>query len=268
MSVALSFPKGSQRAYLLSFPVGIDLTGATLSAALKYSPDDADSDAVALSTGDDPALTLVIVDAVAGLATLTILAAATATVSRAAPLYWQVRATLAGGEVYAWENHQGPVHLTPLAGAACGCTDYPPQPGVTATIDDTSALSLLPTMLSNVVINRYDLTRLLGGSSVALDGLSAATLGALQNGAILRVFFTGSIVADYRLRANTGSETESAPWRVLCDNSSARLWELVTVTKQGTPCVWDATLSKFRQVLFAEGALTTADAADAFILPL
>jgi hypothetical protein len=266
MSVALKFARGSQFAVGLAFPAGIDLTGATLEAVLKYSLSDADDAALARSFGDSPTLTALVVEAISGLGTLTFLSEATSGIPAGLIPWWQVTVILPGGTRYIFQQHQGPVYLTPT-NAGCLCDDFPPQPGVTTVLDDTSSASLLPLMLSNVVINRYDISRLLGGSLSALDGISAATLVQLQNGTILRLFFAGSIMADFRLRANAGSETESAPWRVLCDNASGRLFELVGVWKQGTPCVWDTDLNKHRQVLVAGGSLAIADAGDAFVIP-
>lgn len=121
------------------------------------------------------------------------------------------------------------------------------------------------------VINLSAITALRGGGATDLDGISAADLTNYGVGAIVRLFLTGSIMVDYRLRANTGVETESTPWRILCDNYALRLWELVGVWKQGVPCVWNPDLSKFHQLLAAGSGtavvLAPAQEADAFIIP-
>jgi len=239
----------------------IDLTGVTaLAFTLKTSPTLADADAsltLNLSSG------ITVVDALAGLVSVSVTAAQSATLTAAGPYYYATKATLSTGAVVIPDLLRGLFYNDLYSVEEQQCE------GTAITRLDAASGTLTPTTpdMANTVINRYDLTGLTGGTSVKLDGLSAATLTALSNGAIVRLFFTGSIMADFRLRANTGSETESAPWRILCDNGSGRLWELIAVTKQGVPCVWDATLSKFKQVLTSGGAIALADDADAFVLP-
>jgi len=269
MALALPFPRASQRTYLLSWPVGVDLTGATLTAALKYSLTDAAADAIALSTGDDPQLSLVVIDAVAAKATLTFLPGATSALPVGVFPWWQVVATLAGGEVYIFENHQGVLDLTP-GPSLCGCHEVPPVPGISALIDDTASIALLPTMLSNVVLNRYDLTGLTGGTSVKLDGLSAATLAALQSGAKVELSLTGDIELQYRLRARPESEAEAAPFVILCDNDSARCWALTRVFRSGLPCTYNAGTTKWHKewAVGADGSATNAIDATGFTIPV
>lgn len=141
---------------------------------------------------------------------------------------------------------------------ADGTPPVPPSSYYTTTEID----NLLAAQKSAFVGNYYAITTL-----AALAALPSGTVSVLQNGAVARLFFPGSIVADYRLRANTGAETQSAPWIILATNATLRLWELVVVSKQGVPCVWVSSLSKFKQVLESSGAVALADDADAFILP-
>ena len=119
---------------------------------------------------------------------------------------------------------------------------------------------------SSFVGNFYTITTLAG-----LAALSAGALAALQNGAVIRLFFSGSIVADYRLRANGGAETQSAPWRILATNATLRLWELIGVQKQGVPCAWNPDTVKFHQILASgtgtAATISLAAEADAFTLP-
>lgn len=239
----------------------IDLTGATAIAfTLKTSPTLADEDAeltLDLTAG------LTVIDPLAGLVSVAITAAQHAALVPYGPFYYKLSATLADGSVVIPDLLRGKFY-NDLDSAEEQALD-----GASITRLDAATGTLTPTTpdMSNYVLNRYDLTSLTGGTSVDLDGLSASVLSFLANGTTVRLFFTGSIVADFRLRANTGAETESAPWKILCDNSSARLWELLSVTKEGAPCVWDASLSKFKQVLSSGGTLTQADDADAFVLP-
>lgn len=269
MALALAFPRASQRTFLLSWPVGIDLTGATLTAALKYSLTDADADAIALSTGTAPQLTLLITDAVAAQATLTFLPGATSGLPIGAAPWWQVVATLASGEVYIFENHQGILALTPGA-CPCACADESLPPGISAIIDDTASIALLPTMLSNVVLNRYDLTGLTGGTSVKLDGLSATTLAALQSGAKVELSLTGDIELQYRLRVRTESEAEAAPFVILCDHDTARCWALTRVFRSGLPCTYNAGTTKWHKewAVGADGSTTNALDATGFTIPV
>jgi hypothetical protein len=114
-------------------------------------------------------------------------------------------------------------------------------------------------------------THLLGGVATALDGLSAGLLAALPDDFVLELFFAGSVSARYRLRAVDGAETESAPWRVVCDNNTARLWQLLDVHKEGVPCLWNPDTSKWHQQVAAgtDDAVTqgVATEEDAFSLP-
>lgn len=114
-------------------------------------------------------------------------------------------------------------------------------------------------------------THLLGGTSSALDGLAAALLAALPDDYVIELFMPGQIVARFRLRA-IDTDVEDAPWLVVCDNNLARLWELISVSKEAVPCTWNPDTSKWHQQLgsgtgdVVAPALAAED--DAFVLPL
>lgn len=121
----------------------------------------------------------------------------------------------------------------------------------TAAPKYSGAISLyLPEMSAYYLLNRYDITALTGGTPSKLDGFDITLLK--QGNARLALYFTGSVLAIYRLRAK-GVDAESLPWRVVSDVDAAYLWELEAVCKQGVPCVWNADTSKFHQVM-ASGA--------------
>jgi hypothetical protein len=255
MATRLRFSRGTTKRVALSFVEAgsvLDLTGAAFEVFIKRSAFDADADALV----DDIGGQVSVVDALAGSAILTFEPEDTEDLDPFQQLYWFVRATLSNGDIKILEAHQGEIVLTPI--------------GTAADSDDDSAAGVIPSQFGSYVLNRYDLTGLTGGSAVKLDGLPAETLEQLANGAIVRLFFAGSIVADYRLRAN-GADAESAPWRIVCDNDTSRLWELILVTKEGVSCVWNPDTSKFHQLL-AGGtgeAISSAPApeASAFSLP-
>lgn len=272
MPTRLKFQRASTPYFLLTWKRDgalIDLTGATLSALLLETPGAPEASALASTTGDAPALAFTWRADEFGQACLAFTAAATSALSNNRAYYWFARATLANGDVVFSEAHHGPLFLTPYLGSPLDGLwgDAPPVDGVTQTLVPGGDITLLPPAMANYVQNLSSLTRLLGGSSVALDGIRAESLALLTVGAKITVAFTGKIDAHYILRARITDEVESAPWIILADNNAGLTWELRSVTKEGTPCLWDATLSKFRQVLIAEDALTLADEADAFVLP-
>jgi hypothetical protein len=239
----------------------LDLTGASAIAfTLRDSPTLPDSSA-ALTLNLTAGLT--VVDALAGLVSVTLTAAQSAALRSYGNYYYKVAATLAGGSVAIPDLLRGEF-TTDLASLESQVCD-----GGNILRLDASSGTLTPTTpdMANYIINRYDLTGLTGGTSVKLDGLPTATLAFLANGAVVRVYFSGGIMADFRLRANTGAETESAPWNILADNATLRLWELLGVWKEGAPCLWVSSLSKFKQVLENSGSIALADDADAFVLP-
>lgn len=261
----LYVPWGASATWLLAFAKAedgsaIDLTGATdVSFTLKTSPTITTA-TLSLSVEDGG---LEVIDAPAGLVRVSLTATQCAALRSYGFYTYTSRAALADGSVVIPDLLRG-LFTTSLASAE----EQSCEGGSITRLDAaTGTLTPLTPDMSNYVINRYDLTGLTGGASTALDGLSAETLGRLAANTTLRLVFPGSIVAEYRLRANAGSETEFAPWRILCDEDADRLWELVSVHKEGVPCSWDPDLEKFRQVLIATGALALADAADAFELP-
>lgn len=239
----------------------LDLTLLTAAVwSLRRSPTLPDADAdLSLSLGAG----LSVVDAPAGFLFGAYTAAQSAELVPYGAFHYQLKLTFSDGAVVIPDLLRGTFY-NDLASAEEQACD-----GASIVRLDAASGTLTPTTpdMSNYVINRYDLTGLTGGTSVKLDGLPAATLAALTDGAVVRLYFTGDIMADFRLRANTGSETESAPWKILADNATGRLWQLLGVWKQGAPCVWDPALSKFKQVLVASGAIALADDADAFVLP-
>lgn len=111
MSVRLQYPRGGSFSFSRQFIVGgetLDLTGCTLEAFLKYSPEDADADAIA----EIPAGVL---SAPAGTVQVAIPGSATDGLPLALAYYWTLRATDGAGRVYAPENCHGQVVLTPLS---------------------------------------------------------------------------------------------------------------------------------------------------------
>ena len=267
MATRLKFPRGSTNYLLLSWVrdgAALDLTGATLEAWLKPTPEDADD-------GDDVVeLSHTAVDAVAGITLLKFTAANTSALNRAGDRYWRAQATLADGDVIVPETHHGPLVLTPLAYLAnrWGEAVDLPVDGVSATLEPSGTVTLLPPAMANYVLNRYDLTGLTGGAATDLDGLSTATLAALQNGAQVELFFSSDIALRYRLRDVDG-DTETAPWLIICDNDTDRVWQLIQVTKDGLPCTYNSTTQKWYSVwsVGSDGAATVSADETGFTIP-
>lgn len=251
----LRLAQGTARSWLLTFtaPDGsaYDLTGATFAAFLKSSVFDADADALT-----DVSARVAAFDALNGLAIFALLAADTSALDAFAAKEWQVRATLASGKALALEAHQGPLVFVPLLGPA----DIAEPPN--DYLEEIADMSSIASVLSAI-------DGLLGGTAVKLDGLSTTLLAALPSGQQIDLFFTGQIAARYRLRARTVGEVEASPHVVLCDNDAARCWELVSVSKAGQPCAWNAESAKFHRVwaVGADGAATDAVDASGFSLP-
>lgn len=263
MATKLRFPQSSSASFLLKFlrPDGAveSLDGAEFSAYLKRSVFDADADALV-----DLSLRVAPLDALAGLAVLSFFPADTEDLDPFLSCEWQVRATLADGRVYAHPYHQGPLVLAPIPGSSS--VGEPPNDYVEA---------FTPEAMSNYIRNLYSLTGLTGGGSTKLDGLSASTLASMPNGTQVELVFTGSIAARYRLRDREDAEAEvgaaAGGFVILCDNDSSRCWELLSVTKEGVPCTWNADTDLWHQLL-AQGTGTgvapaLAQEADAFSLP-
>lgn len=227
---------------------GADLSGATLTAYLKATPWQADDDAIATPSHTATA---------ASVGSVAFLPAHTSAWRSPAAPWWEARALLADGTqlVQAGFLWLTPHVATPILGPA------------DTLIAGTTVGNI--TQLATYLQNRYSLTGLTGGLSTDLDGLTAADLAALPDGAQVELYLAGDIGARYRIRANTGAETESAPWKIICDNDTDRLWQLLGVTKQGVPCAWNATTSKFHQIQFtgATNAVTQVVDQTGFTLP-
>jgi hypothetical protein len=273
MATRLKFPRGSTVYFLLSWTrdgVQLDLTGAELEALIKATALTPDAAAIALTSDDDPTLSFTWREDAAGLAILKFSPEATADWASPVPPFWRAKATLPNGDVIVADAHQGPVLLTPLLGSSLDAAwgEEPPVAGVTQTLEPGGTVSLLPPAMANYVHNRYDLTGLIGGTSVKLDGLSAATLALLQNGAKICLSFAGDIEMLYKLRAK-GADVEDSPWVIVCDNDTTRCWELCSVTKQGVPAVWNGTTEKFHQVSASGAANAVAMDVEqiGFVLP-
>lgn len=273
MPTRLKFPPGSTAYLLLAWKrdgAQLDLTGATLAAALLEGPAAPADSALALTTGDDPSLSITWRDDPAGLAILKFSPAATAALAAGRPYFWRASATLANGDVIIAETHQGPVFMSPYLGnpldEAWG--ESPPVDGVTQTLLAGGTVTLLPPAMANYVLNRYDLTGLTGGAATDLDALSSATLALLQNGAKLCLSFAGDIELFYKLTAK-GADVENAPWIIVCDHDAARVWRLISVSKQGQPCAYNETSQKFHRVwgVGADGAATASLDVDGFAIP-
>lgn len=265
----LYLPHGASARWRLTFAKSedgsaIDLTAATAIEFLLKRTSTMDDDDAALHLTASAGLT--VIDAVAGL----VLAAITPARSRALEGYGEyfyfARATLADGSVVIPDLLRG-TFLTDLESA-----EEQECSGAVVRLDAaTGTLTPVTPDMSNYTINRYDLTGLTGGTATDLDGLSEDTLAALSDGAVVELFFTGSISARFRLRAMVGTESESVPWLIIADHDTARVWELIGVAKQGVPATWNATTAKFHQLL-ASGSGTAvipqlADEAAGFSLP-
>ena len=266
----LKIARGSDVYLLLAWTrdgAALDLTGATLSAWLKHSPDDAP--VIADTSGS--AMTLVAFDALTGLAILRLKPAATSGLSRDVYYYAQAQAVLASGETVICEAHQFLLALSPVPSSLNplpGGFDMLPVTGVSPWLEPGGTANPLLPAMSNFLILRPDIVGLgvTYPGATKLSGLAAAVLAVLQDGAVVRLTLAGEITADYRLV--TGTIGTEGQWQVACDNAPTRYWQLCnTPSKQGAPSVWVSSLTKFKQVLEAAGALALADDADAFVIP-
>ncbi len=201
MSVRLQFPRGGAFSFTRQFVAGgapLDLTAATLVAYLKYSPDDADADAIA---------TLAIAALVAANGTVTI-ALTAAQVPLTLPLgvayYWCARATVAG-VTYAPENCHGQVILTPLDGVLAGILS---DLGVTETITPEETASTYEAA-GTAVINRPDITSLTGGLVTSLDAI--VTAGSITYPVNTVVILSYGLVSQiWKLVAGTDAEAPTS----------------------------------------------------------
>ena len=153
MAVRLRFPRGGSFRVLRQFVRDgqpVDLTGATLSAFVKYSPEDADADAIASS--DDATLTITTVNTLLGIVRLTIPAATSLSLSCALRYYWQIRADLTAGDICVPESCHGPVELTPFVDLNL------PAYALTDTLEPDDLADLDAYMSSNFLQMRGDIT--------------------------------------------------------------------------------------------------------------
>ncbi len=275
MSTGIKIPRGADSYFHLAFTragAAADLTGATLAAWLRYSADDAAADAIATTTGASPALSLTLVDAPAGIALLKITAAATAGLPRGLLYHLLAQATLADADVVISPAHQFLVALTPLDPVLADLIafDTLPVAGVSPWLEPAGSVWTVPSAMSNYLFNRYDLTGLTGGAATDLDGLPAATLASLLNGAKIELSFAGDIELAYKLRARApADEAEAAPWVIVCDNDTTRCWELTRVTRSGQPCTYNAITSLWHKLwaVGADGSATPSLDAAGFTIP-
>lgn len=97
--------------------------------------------------------------------------------------------------------------------------------------------------------NGLGLTGLTGGGATKLDGLATFD-GTYQAGAMIEVIETGPLVLVFRLRA--GTDAQNVPWIVRPADyngvSNQVVWELLRVTYQGYPVVWNATQAKWQAI--------------------
>lgn len=266
----LYLPHGSSARWLQRVTKPEDGSAIDLSLAttyewlLKRTATTADADAV-LTLEENDGIT--VLDAVAGLLELELTAAQSAALLAYGTYFCFTRITFADGRVIIPDSLRCSL-TTDLAAAE----EQELDEGCVKRLDAaTGTLTPVTPDMSNYTINRHDLTGLTGGASTDLDGLSVETLSALSNGAVVELFFTGSISARFRLRAMVGTEAEDAPWLIIADNDTDRVWELIGVQKQGAPCAWNPDTEKFHQVL-ASGTGTAvipslAPEASAFSLP-
>jgi len=132
MSVRLQYPRSGSFSFQRQVVVGgavLDLTGCTLASYLKYSPDDADADAIA----EIPAGVVI---ASAGTVRMAIPASATDGLPLDLAYYWTLRVTDGAGRIYAPEDCHGQVVLTPLSTLLLQVL---PDVGVTETLTPENA---------------------------------------------------------------------------------------------------------------------------------
>ncbi len=113
-------------------------------------------------------------------------------------------------------------------------------------------------LMSSYFTAAPNVTGLVSASANAAKLGGLATVSVYQTGTTLRMFFTGDVIADYRLLGSTASES----WPHLIRpydyhaTTNARQWTLAEVRKTGAPCVWNPTTSRFH----FEGASGAANA--------
>ena len=257
-------PYGASFSFRLNFLQAADNAPIDLSAAsavtfsLRSSPTLADADAeLTLSVGSG----LTIIDGAAGLVEVIVTSAQHLALRPYGPYYYQAQADFASGARLIPDLLRGLFYndLDSVEEQECD--------GVTVTRLDGSTGTLTPVTpdMSNFILNRYDLTALTGGALTALDGLTATSLSLLGNGARLVIGLTAAdtekIRAEYVLGLK-GSDVESAPWIIVCDNAPTRCWRLDegTINKGGQPVAYNSTSGKFHRIwaLGANGSATPA----------
>jgi hypothetical protein len=97
--------------------------------------------------------------------------------------------------------------------------------------------------------NGLGLVGLTGGGATKLDGLVTVD-GTYQARAMIEVVETGPLVLTYRLRA--GTDAQNVPWIVrpadYNGSTNAFVWELLRVTYNGYPVIWNSTQSKWQTI--------------------
>lgn len=268
----LFLPAGASGLFRLTLSradgAAIDLTGATvLEFIITRSPykDDADHE-LTLDLTDG----ITVTDAAGGIAEAEIDATASAALPNYGRLHYFTRATLASGEVVIPDLCRG-LFYTDRTSALNQAANGDALQRLDAPTGEILAVSR---DMGNYILNRHDLTGLTGGAATDLDGLSAATLAALANGARLVVTLTHAdtekIRAEYQLGA-IGASTESAPWVIVCDNDTDRCWRLDrgSVFKGGQPCAYNETSQLWHRVwaVGADGSAAPSVDASGFTLP-
>ena len=213
---------------------------------------------------------ITVVDALAGIVEIEITAEQSADLDPYGAFFYFLRAELASGEVVLPDLCRG-AFLTDLTSALNQAANGdalqrldPPTGEIAATTPD----------MGNYLLNRHDLTGLTGGAATDLDGLTAATLADLANGARLVLTLTHGdgerIRAEYQLGLKS-TDTESAPWIIVCDNDATRCWRLDRgmVTKGGQPCTYNAGTGLWHRVwaVGADGAAAPSLDATGFSIP-
>lgn len=111
------------------------------------------------------------------------------------------------------------------------------------------------------VISRHSITSLTGGTGTDLDGINLTNINA---NTLLRFYHTvDNVLLTYRVVEDTLDT--SSPWVIRPDNyaslSTKKVLKLEEVHKDGVPCVWGNTNSRFYQLLCDDsiaGAVTIA----------
>ena len=268
----LFLPAGASGTFRLTLSradgAALDLTGATaVQFIVTRSPYKADADhelTLALASG------ITVTDAAGGIAEAAITAAQSAALPNYGRFFYFVRATLASGEVAIPDLCRG-LFFTDRTSALNQAANGDALQRLDAPTGEILAVSR---DMGNYLLNRYDLTGLTGGATTDLDGLSAATLANLSNGARLVLTLTHAdtdkIRAEYELGAK-GASTESAPWVIVCDNDTTRCWRLDrgSVFKGGQPCAYNSTSQLWHRIwaVGADGSAAPSVDASGFTLP-